>query len=63
MASLPATPAKGETSALELENVRYEKKGAIAYVTIDRAQVLNALNKATCSVRSNTPGTMTPSAA
>jgi enoyl-CoA hydratase len=29
------------------ENIRYEKKGAIAYVTVDRQKVLNALNMAT----------------
>jgi enoyl-CoA hydratase len=29
------------------ENIRYEKKGAIAYVTVDRPKVLNALNMAT----------------
>jgi enoyl-CoA hydratase/carnithine racemase len=29
------------------ENVLYEKKGAIAYVTLNRPKVLNALNKAT----------------
>ena len=29
------------------ENVRFEKKGAIAYVTLNRPKVLNALNKAT----------------
>src|SRR5437762_7924594 len=34
-------------SALKLENVLYEKKGAIAYVTLNRPKVLNALNKAT----------------
>jgi enoyl-CoA hydratase len=34
-------------SALKLENVFYEKKGAIAYVSINRPKVLNALNKAT----------------
>ena len=34
-------------SALKLENVSYEKKGAIAYVSINRPKVLNALNKAT----------------
>src|SRR6266853_3579861 len=34
-------------SALKLENVLYEKKGPIAYVTINRPKVLNALNKAT----------------
>ena len=34
-------------SALQLENVLYEKKGPIAYVTINRPKVLNALNQAT----------------
>ena len=29
------------------ENVLYEKKGATAYVTLNRPKVLNALNKAT----------------
>ena len=33
-------------SALKLENVLYEKKGAIAYVTFNRPKVLNALNQA-----------------
>ena len=32
---------------LALENVLYEKKGAIAYVTLNRPKVLNALNKQT----------------
>jgi enoyl-CoA hydratase/carnithine racemase len=32
---------------LSLENVLYEKKGAIAYVTLNRPKVLNALNKKT----------------
>jgi enoyl-CoA hydratase/carnithine racemase len=34
-------------SALNLTNVVYEKKGPIAYVTLNRPKVLNALNKAT----------------
>jgi enoyl-CoA hydratase/carnithine racemase len=34
-------------SALKLENVVYDKKGPIAYVTLNRPKVLNALNKAT----------------
>jgi enoyl-CoA hydratase/carnithine racemase len=34
-------------SALKLENILYEKKGPIAYVTLNRPKVLNALNKAT----------------
>src|ERR1700751_2419423 len=33
-------------SALKLENVLYDKKGPIAYVTLNRPKVLNALNKA-----------------
>ena len=34
-------------SALKFENVLYEKKGPIAYVTFNRPKVLNALNKST----------------
>ncbi|MGH8159889.1 MAG: enoyl-CoA hydratase-related protein [Rhodanobacter sp.] len=34
-------------AALALTNVRYEKMGVIARVTVDRPQVLNALNTAT----------------
>src|ERR1700723_1962702 len=33
------------TAGLSLETVLYEKKGAIAYVTLNRPKVLNALNK------------------
>jgi len=36
-------------SALKLENVLYEKRGPIAYVTINRPKVLNALNAKTIS--------------
>src|SRR5271168_1932142 len=32
-------------AALSLETVLYEKKGGIAYVTLNRPKVLNALNK------------------
>ena len=35
------------TAALTLENVLYEKKGPIAYVTLNRPKVLNALNQRT----------------
>jgi enoyl-CoA hydratase/carnithine racemase len=34
-------------AATKLENVLYEKKESIAYVTLNRPKVLNALNKAT----------------
>jgi len=34
-------------AALQLQNVLYERKGPIAYVTINRPKVLNALNKQT----------------
>src|ERR1700721_2196175 len=34
-------------SALNLENVVYDKKSPIAYVTLNRPKVMNALNKAT----------------
>jgi hypothetical protein len=36
-------------AALKLENVLYEKKGPVAYVTINRPKVLNALNAKTIS--------------
>ena len=49
MASLAVASAAQENRALLLENVLYEKKGAIAYVTINRPHVLNALNRATWS--------------
>ena len=32
---------------MNLENILFEKKGAIAYVTVNRPKVLNALNMAT----------------
>jgi enoyl-CoA hydratase/carnithine racemase len=35
------------SSALELDNVDYEKRGPIAYVRLNRPKVMNALNKAT----------------
>jgi enoyl-CoA hydratase/carnithine racemase len=33
-------------AGVTLDNILYEKKGAIAYVTLNRPKVLNALNKA-----------------
>jgi len=48
MTTSPATvPDSSPGTALELANVRYEKKGPIAYVTINRPKVLNALNTPT----------------
>jgi enoyl-CoA hydratase/carnithine racemase len=50
MASATSTlaPAPAASSAaLNLANVLYEKKGAIAYVTVNRPKVLNALNTPT----------------
>jgi enoyl-CoA hydratase/carnithine racemase len=38
-----------ETAGLALANVLYEKKGSIAYVTVNRPKVLNALNTPTWS--------------
>ena len=47
----PATaalaPSPALTEALNLANVLYEKKAAIAYVTVNRPKVLNALNTPT----------------
>jgi enoyl-CoA hydratase/carnithine racemase len=44
----PATvPDSSARATLALANVRYEKKSSIAYVTVDRPKVLNALNTPT----------------
>jgi enoyl-CoA hydratase len=40
-------PTVSSTAALTVANVLYEKKGAIAYVTVNRPKVLNALNTPT----------------
>jgi enoyl-CoA hydratase/carnithine racemase len=42
-----AAPTASPTATLTLANVLYEKKGAIAYVTVNRPKVLNALNTPT----------------
>src|SRR5438270_12720133 len=48
-ATITSSPAVVPTAsaALTLANVLYEKKGAIAYVTVNRPKVLNALNTPT----------------
>src|SRR3982074_1594522 len=50
-ASFAASPATAPNSlpraALALANVQYEKTGSIAYVTVNRPKVLNALNTPT----------------
>src|SRR3984893_2884787 len=38
-----------ETAGLTLANVLYEKRGSVAYVTVNRPKVLNALNTPTWS--------------
>ena len=45
LAPTPEVP----TMALNLENVLYETKGSIAYITVNRPKVLNALNTPTWS--------------
>src|SRR6476620_11130953 len=48
LTSSPAVaPNVSSTATLTLANVLYEKKGAIAYVTVNRPKVLNALNTQT----------------
>ena len=48
LASSPtAVPTDSSTAVLTLANVLYEKRGAIAYVTVNRPKVLNALNTPT----------------
>jgi enoyl-CoA hydratase/carnithine racemase len=42
-----ATPVISPTAALTLANVLYEKRNAIAYVTVNRPKLLNALNTPT----------------
>ena len=45
--STSAVPTVSPTATPSLANVLYEKRGAIAYVTVNRPKVLNALNGAT----------------
>jgi enoyl-CoA hydratase/carnithine racemase len=46
-AALTPSPAAAPDTARTLANVLYEKKGAVAYVTVNRPKVLNALNTPT----------------
>ena len=47
-AAATLTPSPGAApTTLTLANIMYQKKGAFAYVTVNRPKVLNALNKAT----------------
>jgi enoyl-CoA hydratase len=46
-ATLAPSPAASPTAALTLANILYEKRGDIAYVTVNRPKVLNALNTPT----------------
>ena len=45
--AIAAAPTPVAATSLKLENILYEKKGAIAYVTLNRPKVLNALNRKT----------------
>jgi len=47
LAPSPAVAPPGSPTTLNLANVAYEKKGAIAYVRVNRPKVLNALNTPT----------------
>ena len=47
LAPSPAVAPPGSPTTLTLANVAYEKKGAIAYVRVNRPKVLNALNTPT----------------
>jgi len=47
LAPSPAVAPPGSPTTLNLANVAYEKKGAIAYVKVNRPKVLNALNTPT----------------
>jgi enoyl-CoA hydratase/carnithine racemase len=45
VSAIPSTPGEQVQRAATLSNVLYEKKGPIAYVTLNRPKVLNALSQ------------------
>jgi enoyl-CoA hydratase len=45
VSAIPSTPGEQIPRAATLVNVMYEKKGSIAYVTLNRPKVLNALSQ------------------
>jgi enoyl-CoA hydratase/carnithine racemase len=45
VSAVPSTPGEQAERAVTLTNVLYEKKGPIAYVTLNRPRVLNALSQ------------------
>src|SRR5712671_6261395 len=45
VSAIPSTPGEQVQRAATLTNVLYEKKGPIAYVTLNRPKVLNALSQ------------------
>ena len=47
MSDESAKDMSSSSSSAPFQNLTYEKKGAIAYVTVNRPKVLNALNRAT----------------
>jgi enoyl-CoA hydratase/carnithine racemase len=47
MTTAPAPAAAQTTANSKFDNVLYEKKGAIVYITVNRPKVLNALNQRT----------------
>jgi 1,4-dihydroxy-2-naphthoyl-CoA synthase len=45
VSAIPSRPGEQVPRVAKLTNVLYEKKGPIAYVTLNRPKVLNALSR------------------